>query len=577
MGTNVTKDILATVIVLAEKSPVDTIHQNLSNIFAQTHKNLDVIVSCVEGNDVSSLIAKWEHTTFNITWLTSKQGLELISSPIKSALGEYIFYKSMNSIVWYPRHIEHHLELFTYDKRKSLWSFSHIEYKNLQEQGQMLNSMGWRISNTPVKEQIIIDELVHHISVKPEWDKCIAIINGQQAFVPGLIVDQFKKFKVIEPKEITVVQWTSQQQPQQIQLGVPVSLNNVDEKVEDIDGELKVRVEYPTLVGNIQFAQHNATVRDRMKLLNPLDVKKIAIKRTIGMGDVILVEPVIRALKIKYPNASITMYAGDGRGASEIVKNFDSKVDTIIPIPEVTLAQDHLYSQKGFDLRFDFDLAYESRKNVKYIDAYFETAGFEERIEDVNGELQVIKFVNDAEKVQRLVYDKEAIIKEKYVAVELAGSGWQGKEWDVEKWNKILTNIREHGIKIAYVSTYRMGIKGDYVNEKNDFDTMLNYLKYCDFYIGSDCGPMHVATGFGKKCFVICGAAMSHMTSYSKKIYEVANRNLTCLHCKGRNFYNQTETGQITFVSKCDNLDLYACMKKLEADYVLQEFHKFLS
>ena len=38
------------------------------------------------------------------------------------------------------------------------------------------------------------------------------------------------------------------------------------------------------------------------------DISSIAIKRTMGMGDVVLVEPIIRKLKEKYPNVPITLY-----------------------------------------------------------------------------------------------------------------------------------------------------------------------------------------------------------------------------------------------------------------------------
>ncbi len=586
----VSQEKIVSVILLAEASPAEQINQHLQNIVSQTYKNLDIIVSYISTNNLTDLIARWNETSFNIQWLPCPEGIELLNNAISKADGEYIFYKTVNPVIWYSRHIEHHIELFYDQKFKSLWSYSFLEYRNIKEQNQPINVAGYRINTDNIlKEQVLLDELVHHISVKPEWEKCIIKTqNNQIMFLPGMVFQNWKKYRFVNPTEITITQWIDPQPQQQIvEIGKPVSLNNVTEEViETENGDLDVKVEFPTLVGNIQYEEHNNKILEKIEKIEPEKIKTIAIKRTIGMGDVILTEPIFKVLRKKYPNAKITMYVGNSRGAKDIVKYFKSKPDEIIDIDENLIVQDYLYTQKGYDLRFDLDLSYESHLGFNYIDAYFKTIGLKEiMVNDGNDNLEMVKYVKDEEKIPQLEYIEERIIKEKYVAVELAGSGWGGKELEIEKWKQVLHLFTiGQGYKIAFVSNQKtinefalpVGNDNLFINSNNDFNTMLNYLRYCEFFIGTDCGPMHIATGFGKKCFVINGSALSTKTSYSKNIYAVKNNNLTCLGCKHRQFLNDNGQGGLTFVAKCENTNQYQCMKDITTDYLLEEFAKFI-
>ncbi len=576
---------IVSVILLAEQSPTEQIHQQLQNIVNQTYKNLDIIVSYKNDYDVSSLISKWNETSYNIRWIPCNEGLDLLNIPLSKIIGEYVFYKTVNPIIWMPRHIEHHLELFKEQKNKALWSYSFLEYRNINEQNLLINVIGYRINTENIpKEQILLDELVHHSSLTPEWEKCIVQIQNtnQITFLPGMVFQNWKQYRFVNPTERTITQWINPQNQQQIELGKPTSSNNVNEEVIELDnGELGVKIEFPTIVGNIQYKEHNNKIFERIKKVDVDFIKSIAVKRTIGMGDVLLVEPVIRALKNKYQNAKITMFVGNSRGANDVVNYFKSKPDSIISIDENLLIYDYLYTQKGFDLRFDLDLSYESHLGYNYIDAYFETCGFEEKYQDDgSGNLEIVKYVKDEEKIPQLEYNHDRIINDKYIVAELFSSNWGGKQFeDQSKWLNVILRAKELGYKIVFLSNINPIRKvADVVNDSNDFNLLLNYIKYSEFFIGTDCGSMHIATAFNKRCFIINGAVLSNKTSYSKNIYQVFDKNLTCLHCKGRQFYNDNGQNAITFVAKCElqNEKQYSCMKNITSEYLLEEFNKFI-
>lgn len=575
----------ATVILLAERAPADAIHQNLSNIFNQTYKDIEVIVSYFKRDDLTELKEKWGTTSFPIKFLECPEGFELLYNALKEATGELIFYKSVNPVFWLPRHIQHHIELFKYDP-KAEWSYSFIEYRNMDEQNQFLNALGYRVDTKLNPQQVVVDEIVHVKSLVPEWNKCLANINGNTVFFPGIVVTTLKEKRCAIPKEITITQWQKIQPPPAPQLGFPKSNQNPVEEVIEQDGNLVVKCEYPTILGNEQWNQHNELVRSRFANIPITDIKKIAIKRTIGMGDVVLAEPAIRALQKKYPVATIDFFVGENRGSTEVAKLFSSKPNVIsmTGMGDAPIIQDYLYDQKGYDLRFDLDLAYESRKNTRYVDAYLDVLGFKDEVIEREGQLVVEHPIPESERIPQLTWENptERIVKEKYVTVTLEGSGWPGKEWDLNGWETILDKIQENGYVLVFTSPQRVPDKYRSaetskvrINTLFDFDTMLNYLYYADFHIGADNGPMHIASAFGKPCFITCGTALTRFTTPSPFVYGVSKNDLTCLHCKGRQFFNSNGQGGITFVTNCENPDQYACMKKLEIPYVQAEFDKF--
>jgi ADP-heptose:LPS heptosyltransferase len=472
-----------------------------------------------------------------------------------------------------PRHIEHHLNLFSNSRNVPKWSYSYVEFKDSSAQNDILNNLGWRI-DFPKQEQFIIDELCHSKSIIPDWKSCVVTKNENAFFTPSNILKDIRQYPVLNPEEITVQQWLNQQQ-RQIILGAPAS-SEIKETVEENDeGVLEIKRLIPTIMGNIQFASRND------QLLNSLihdKVRKIAIKRSMGLGDVILTEPIVRALKTKYPKATVTLFTTNYASSDTIAKMF-SELDNIVVIDPSKLIEDYLYQVNDqYDLKIDLDLAYESRPGMRYVDAYLEVCGFKEGVFEVNGELTVNRGFDNDFLVPRLRFEDSPMLNEKYVTMTLEGSGWGGKQWIIDGWKKIIKLLNDKGYKVVLTSNAVSIDQFDglnvMMNANNDFITMISLIKHGLAHFGADNGPMHIATAFKKPTFVISGAALTKNTTPFKDIFSVYKEDLQCIGCKHRFFFSP-QGGSITFVPSCTNSNQFACMKTLTEEHVLGKVNEF--
>ena len=246
------------------------------------------------------------------------------------------------------------------------------------------------------------------------------------------------------------------------------------------------------------------------------------------MGDIVITEPIIRKLKEKYPTSKITYYTAK----SDVIKYFETQPDEIVTIDENDVVKDTLHDVES-EVKYDLDLSYESREETAFIDAYAQVIGLE--------------FNDQVEKHPHLVYNEEALIKDKYVVVVGDGSGWPGKTWDLEKYAEVIKYVKSMGYKV-----YETGLT--YTEESEDkyhqceFDEMVNLLANCEFYIGTDNGPMHLARGFNKPCFIIAGAALPYYTNPNRdNIFYIQDATHPGIGIKHKQFFNLTEQG-LTFV-----------------------------
>lgn len=558
------KEKLVSVILLAESNDDDDVLHVVKNIKSQTHKNIDLIISTFK--EVSDdLKEKCQAISIGgIRWIQQDPQSDFFRELLDKVDGEVVFYKTLNNILWHPRHIQAHLEEMKNNNTK--WCFSHVEYKKLDMGDHPYNVLNYRVTNAPQPDKVSMDEVCHAASLHTEWTNCLRQDeDGNPYFIAGYVAKTWIEAGVRGsiPPEITVVNWvdTNSNQNQ--------NNNNLNEKLQSpvlrepeedqsvIDGEIVIRRKWPTLVGNLFYEAHNNYVMEQFeKLTDPAEVKTIAIKRTMGMGDVLVVEPIIKKLKQKYPNAVITFFTAE----TNIVKYFGNKPDIVEEIERDKLLIDFL-SDFGHDLRFDLDLSYESREQISFVDAYAKICF----VEFDNQEDKHVQF--DTSSLQKIESDKPVAI------VAADGSGWPGKTWPITYYESVIEHLQEKNYEVIETGN----VVTDMTDEKYhgcDFETFINCIYSCDLFVGADNGPMHVARALNKKCVTIAGAALPYLTTPNRKdIYYVedsVNDNWGMKH----NFFFRMDGDSISFVPYDEKDDTACGIRMIEPEYVISAIDK---
>jgi len=557
------EELLVSVLFLTENGEDDQILNVLKNITEQTHKNIELIISTFR-NDISNLIDECSRYFLNIKWACQTPGPDFINKIAERADGEFVFYKTLNNILWYPRHIQTHLEQFEKDN-KAKWSLSHVEYRNINSPNTKLSVLGYRIENPPQINKISLDEVVHHRSINSDWTTCLVENNGQTLFYAGKILQQWSsQGRGLIPPEISIIEWvhperSEQQQTNQDinslykQIGIPKN-TEIKEDIVEKDGNIEVIKFLPTIVGNKFLDEYSSHIREVYR--NTQDITSIAIKRTVGMGDVILVEPIIKKLKQKHPNATIHFYTAK----EEIVKYFKTQPDQVTRIEEKELVNDFLFD-KLEQVKIDLDLAYESRFEAPFVDSYAEVVD--------------LQFENYKDKYPEFIDidPLEEFKDKKYVVVCGDGSGWPGKQWDLAKYEEVIKYIQDE-LKLEVIEPGFVTTKiTDNKWNKTSLDNMIRLIKGCEFYIGTDNGPMHVARTLNKPCIIIAGAALPYYSNPNREhIFYIQDNKAPGLGIKHRQFFNMVGDS-LTFVPY-DKSDPTSGLNNLQPKHVINAIEK---
>lgn len=559
------KDCFVSVVLLAEDIAEEDVINSISNILDQSHDELEVIVTAK--GDIEKTKERFSNDwRVKFSSLEVTDGVNYISKIVEECSGEFIFYKTVKNVLWYPNNIRAHLSAYKKNP-KAKWSLSHIEYRDVSNPDHPLNTIGFRINNPPEIEKVVLDEICHSKEISPTWKYCIIEEEGNAAFVPGLVLKEFHEYELAGTmtEEITVVTWVSFEggksgttfEDVAKTLGVPKQ-TEVKEENKLVDGDIVVQRVVPTVMGNSYLDEvYNNSIREVVK--NTEDVTSVAIKRTVGMGDVILTEPIVRLIRNKYKDARITFYTSK----KDVVDYFESRPDDVIEIEEKNITEDVL-SESDAQIKFDLDLSYESRPGKTFVDSYLEVLGF--------------NVTKEEDMIPRLILSEDPLIDEPYVVVVPDGSGWVGKTWSQEKWTEVIKWLISKGYTVIEPGfEWHSGLT-DQKWHRCDLKTLVNLLQYTNLYVGGDNGPMHIARGFNTPCAIIAGAALPYFSNPNRDgVFYIQNNSLECLGCKHRQFFNVVNGQQLTFMPGCENESQGLCMTSITPEAVIACIEKVFS
>lgn len=625
---------LVTIMYLAEgegKDGADYSARIFKSLEEQVYQNIEIIISYLPTFDIetfkSEIVANAQiPLDVDIKYYQVEDPSLFIekSKSVVSSDSEYVFLKTSHPLIWSPFHIVTHVESWKsrMGKRKS-FQLSNVSVRNIVvDPKNPVGVLGYRITD-PRPEDVLFDEvsMTKEAFCQASW---VSFLHqdeqGRYVFDIVKFFGHMKDKGVFRNEEISVNHLVHHQPPiekDKIKLQQPnvqfsdSAIMFVDEQgnlfEEEQEGtELVVLERFPTIVGNRQWDEdHNSKVIRNIRSYEEQHgtkfIRKIGVKRTMGMGDVVLAQPFVKFLSQKYPQAEIVFYTGQNLSNVSCVKMFlDCNISEVKFYDARAMMEDVLSKEEGLDLRFDLDLAYESRPELPYAEAYFTAMGYEVP----EGWNLIPDLLIDYTKIGELYADENAFVSglrfnnatDRVVAFCPEGSGWGGKELPAEYWEPILQMIKDAGYKIALTSNTNSNIWKtkyeaklskfiDFWNDVDDiqesFKRMLEFVVESSGYVGSDNGVMHIATGFQRPMMIISGAALLEKTTAAHgRSVNVVKEHLPCLGCKHKFFFDIQPTPQgqqLTFVPPCTNgSNKYECMQ-FDSNTLIEKTNEFIS
>ncbi len=314
----------------------------------------------------------------------------------------------------------------------------------------------------------------------------------------------------------------------------------------------------------------------RKKQKKPKIIQSIALLKTSGIGDTVILSAIVRDLKAALPNREITLFTG--KLNYEMGKLIKGCHVVSLPISK-PFAAIQMVRQKQFDLWVDFGPW--SRINALFtffsLSRYklgFKTAGqyrhyiydqfvnHSKELHEINNYRALIKAIGVQKHGFPHIDIEKQVPKKRRVALHLfpGGSRAELKMWPLENWMDLIDRLLNDGYEIVLTGgkNDRLDIdKPGILNKagKLSLKETATYLTTCEHVISIDTGIMHLAAAIG--CHVI-----SLHGPTSEKRWGAVGENVTVI----KPTYEYTPCINFGYESTCKT---NTCMKSITVDRVI--------
>lgn len=320
-------------------------------------------------------------------------------------------------------------------------------------------------------------------------------------------------------------------------------LDRVCFEIIDIETELSNGVGYP---GGMIIIARKKRYRNRRK--NP----KILLIRNGARGDVLLTTPIVKALKEKYPQSSITFKTD----FPEILEN-NPCLDKLITRIE----------KDAYDVVYN--LRYELYPGMPIIKAYSRIA----QINVNNPRLEFYITGKEKEEIE-VILASHQIKKVDRLAVLHPMVGQRIKSWKREKYQKVCDFLHARDYKVVTVGNPADCVELMGANNligKISIRMVAAAISKGDIFIGLDSFPMHLANAFGIPSVILFGSTDPNKVICRKDIVHILQSDESCLGCR----QNTTPDKFMQNIS-CARERLY-CMENISAEMVIAAFEESLT
>lgn len=256
---------------------------------------------------------------------------------------------------------------------------------------------------------------------------------------------------------------------------VPINIQHIGAASRLANPQLKARCE------EAERQNHKYLIR---KWAHYLKVRRfdhrIVIRRKAAHGDVLLVTPLVRAVRKQYPLCPIMV---------------ETNVPEVLygnPCITATMPKVHPHFE---DLVIDLDMASENGAMRHFVSSYFSAAPPD--------------LPRPAQYRTEIYYDKRWAppAPGKWCALHVGPTTWKAKNWPYDRWDKVERYLSGNGWRVVLVGNGDQGINGCTLDLRNktSIKEMAAVIDHCDLFIGVDSFPMHVAQAVGTPTIGIFG------------------------------------------------------------------------
>lgn len=255
------------------------------------------------------------------------------------------------------------------------------------------------------------------------------------------------------------------------------------------------------------------------------------------MGDVLLMEPMIRNLKYTHPHALIIVYT---RYTELFLHN--PYIDILIKEERYGSFNETLTIQNCTDVLINLDFAYEKQPEFSIMQAYKKEAGVHSCIVECKPILYFQPLYH--KKLQPITKELININPEKIGAINIGRKYEHDRTIPLQIIEKALIALQKEGVEIVFL----LGTNDNY--NAQSLPTQQNYpqiidlvgktslhesaliLSFCDIFIAPDTGLVHLAAAVSCPTIAFFGLALPEKRiDYSSNIFGLIREDLECIGC----------------------------------------------
>lgn len=207
----------------------------------------------------------------------------------------------------------------------------------------------------------------------------------------------------------------------------------------------------------------------------------IILKRNYALGDVLLLTPLIRAIKEAMPLCSVHVET-DTPAIFDRNPLVDSASKTIEVMPD--------------ELTINLNMASEDRTLTHLAHSYLEEARKQlPGIPDITLKTDIYPSQEDYA-FSGSLRNRVCRAEDRLLVVHAGRTDWPGKKWPDAKWVELVERFRDDGWTVASIGSAKVEHTVDWTNQTTLHQTAA-LLSFANLFIGMDSFPMHLATAVG--------------------------------------------------------------------------------